>query len=338
MPTLNEVAQKAGVSTATVSKVLSNTPYFSEATRQKVMQAVEELGYRPNLAARALSKGKTHVIGVVFPYIYDRVFTDPLVQRILEGVEGECSQRGYNLLLSTPQLAAQGPDENYLRLLHSGYVDGLVALDNVPVASVLEPARARNVPAVAIGYQPHAYYVHSDDHQGGQGLMEYILGLGHRHIGVITVRDGLNYSIRQRIAGLQTAAEAAGLNFAELPQIEGRFSLASGAECARTLLEQHPQITALACMNDRMALGALHYAREAGIAVPAALSVVGYDDISSAQHAVPPLTTINQQALQLGRMATRMLFELLDQTEPASVVLPTELIIRASAAPPVVQK
>ncbi|MBN8618508.1 MAG: LacI family DNA-binding transcriptional regulator, partial [Anaerolineae bacterium] len=108
MPTLQDVAQKAGVSTATVSKVLSNTPYVSETTRLKVMEAVNELGYTPNLAARGLSSGKTHIIAVVFPYMYEAFFTDPLVLLILQGIEGECTQRGYNILLSTPRLRANG--------------------------------------------------------------------------------------------------------------------------------------------------------------------------------------------------------------------------------------
>src|SRR5688500_214917 len=96
VPTLSQVAARAGVSTATVSKVLSNTPYFTEETRQKVMHAVEELGYMPNLAARALSKGRTHIIAVVFPYVYDAAFSDPLTQLILEGIESECFANGYN--------------------------------------------------------------------------------------------------------------------------------------------------------------------------------------------------------------------------------------------------
>src|SRR5215207_9299732 len=103
MPTLQDVAKKAGVSTATVSKVLSNTPYVSDATKAKVLEAVEALGYRPNLAARALSSGKTHIIAVVFPYIFDAIFKDPLVMAILEGVESVCTEQHYNILLSTPR-------------------------------------------------------------------------------------------------------------------------------------------------------------------------------------------------------------------------------------------
>src|SRR5688500_16069914 len=151
MPTLQDVAQKAGVSVATVSKVLSNRPYFTEETRDKVMLAVRELGYTPNFAARALSTGRTGIIGVVFPYIFDAIFKDPLTMQILEGIESECKLRNYNLLLSTPHLTEEGTDDNYRQLVHSGYMDGIIALDNVPKASVVTPIDQTRTPVIAIG-------------------------------------------------------------------------------------------------------------------------------------------------------------------------------------------
>src|SRR5690606_4338433 len=151
MPTLQDVAKRAGVSTATVSKVLSNTPYFTEETRLKVMAAVDELGYLPHLGARALSMGKTHIVAVVFPYIYDAIFKDPLVMQILEGIESESTQRGYNLLLSTPRLSKDGPDLHFQQMIRSGYLDGMIAIDNVPLASVAKSAYDRKIPHVVIG-------------------------------------------------------------------------------------------------------------------------------------------------------------------------------------------
>jgi DNA-binding LacI/PurR family transcriptional regulator len=334
MTTLAKVAKRAGVSIATVSKVLSNTPYFTEETRQKVMLAVEELGYVPNLAGRALSTGKTHIIALVFPYVYDTIFTDPLVQHILEGVEAESSSQGYNLLLSTPQVSPSGPDDNYLRLLQSGYIEGVVALDNVPTTSVLAPAREKKIPSVAIGYWEHEFSVVSNDHLGGEQIMEHLIELGHRDIGIITVAEDLNYSISQRMEGLRSACTANGIDFDSLPQQEGDFSIESGATCASKLLEQFPDLTAIIGLNDRMALGAMQKARQMGRTIPDDLSIVGYDDIPNAQYSVPPLTTINQQAPELGRIATRMLFDLINGGQPASVILPTELILRESSAQP----
>jgi DNA-binding LacI/PurR family transcriptional regulator len=334
MPTLEDVARKAGVSTATVSKVLSNTPYFTEATRAKVMQAVKDVGYVPNLAARALSSGKTGIIAVVFPYVYDSIFTDPLVLRIIEGIEAECSQRGYNLLLSAPRLVEGADDDHYLKLIQSGYMDGVIALDNVPFASVLEPVMKKGIPAVNIGYRACDFSVRSDDYSGGFQLMEHILQLGHRKIGIITVPTNLNFTIGRRMDGLRDAALAAGVQFEYLPQAEGDFSVAGGADCAASLLQQHPDLTALIGLNDRMAMGAIQQAHRLGKRVPEQLTIVGYDDIPTAAIMVPSLTTINQQALTLGYEACRMLFEVLNGQSPESRVIPVELVVRGSSAPP----
>lgn len=334
MTTLSEVAKRAGVSIATVSKVLSNTPYFTEETRQRVMQAVEELGYVPNLAARALAAGKTQIIGVVFPYIYDTVFTDPLVQHMLQGIEAECTQRHYNMLLSTPRVTDEKLDEPYLRLLGSGYLDGVVALDNVPTTSVLAPARERNLAAVSIGYGDHPYYVRSDDWHGGQVSMAHLLELGHRHIGVIGVPEALNTAINGRLRGYAAACDAAGVDYATLPKADGDFSMLSGARSTQQLLSQHPDLTALICVNDRMALGAIQQAQAMGHSVPQSLSVVGYDDIPAARMFAPALTTVNQHAPLLGHKAMQMLFRLMAGEPVEPLVMVTDLVVRDSTAAP----
>lgn len=334
MPTLQDVARHAGVSTATVSKVLSNTPYFTEETRLKVMQAVEELGYVPNLAARALSKGKTQIIAVVFPYIYDAIFTDPLVLRILEGIEAEATQHGYNLLLSTPRLTADGPDAHYRRLIQSGYIDGVIALDNVPVASVIKPLRKKKIPHVVIGYHESAYSVCSDDYSGGRQLMEYVLDLGHTRIGIITVPTDMNYALNERVRGLQSVATERGIDMTRMPTAYGDFSVVSGIHGAAELLGLDQDLTALICLNDRMAMGAIQHIVQSGRRVPQDISVAGYDDIPTAATFSPPLTTVNQHAPEQGQMAAQLLFAILNQKTPTPVLLPVTLIPRSSAAAP----
>jgi LacI family transcriptional regulator len=334
MPTLQDVAHRAGVSTATVSKVLSNTPYFTDQTRAKVMQAVEELGYVPHLAARALSKGKTRIIAVVFPYLYDTLFSDPLVLRILEGIESETSRQGYNILLSTPRLNARGPDSHYKQLIQSGYIDGVIALDNVPFASVLDPVRKRGIPAVAIGYYGTDFRVVSDDVSGGFQLMTHVLGLGHRRVGIITVPFNIHYSIQHRIAGLRAGAEAVGVDFDAFPQVDGDFSTDSGEAGAAKLLDAHPDLTAIISLNDRMAMGAILAVRNRGREVPRDVTIVGYDDIPIAATISPPLTTIDQQAPELGRSAMRMLLDVFGNHSPELVKMPTRLIVRQSSAAP----
>lgn len=332
MTTLQRVAERAGVSTATVSKVLSNTPYFTEETRRKVMEAVEELGYVPNLAARALSTGKTHIIAIVFPQVFDAIFTDPFMLHLLEGVEAECRQRGYNMLMSTPQFSTYGFDPHYQALIQSGYAEGIVALDNIPARSILEIAHEKGIPAVGIGYHDNPYHVRSNDISGGTQLMQHVLELGHRNIGIISVAEELNFAIRRRLTGLRMAAEKFNVDIEALPKVEGDFSINSGAEAAAKLLQAYPEMTAMICLNDRMAMGAIQQARTAGRSIPDDLTIVGYDDIPSAAVFAPPLTTINQQAPELGRFAARMLFEILEGKEPEPVNVPPQLMVRQSSS------
>lgn len=332
MATLAEVAKKAGVSTATVSKVLSNTPYFSEETRQKVMAAVHQLGYVPNLAGRALSSGKTHIIAVVFPRVYDTLASDPFTQHILVGIEEECSARGYNLLLSMPRLSPDGPDDNYERLIRSGYLDGIVALDNVPVSSVFEAIHAFKIPAVSIGYGEHDVFVRSDDAAGARQLMAYVISQGHRHIGILTVPEELHMSIGERMTQFREVAHAHGVKIRA--EYYGDFSIQSGAAAMHNLIADHPEISAVVCINDRMAFGAIQEAHRQGLTVPYDISVAGYDDIPMAALIAPPLTTISQNGPEIGRTATQLLFQILEGEQPESVTLPPELIIRQSVAPP----
>lgn len=337
MPTLQDVAKYAGVSIATVSKVLSNTPYFTEETRDKVMRAVEALGYTPNLAARALSSGKTHIIAVVFPYIYDAIFTDPLVMQILEGIEAVCNGSGYNLLLSTPRLTAQGPDANFIQLVRSGYLDGLIAIDNVPLASVAAVSAERGIPTTVIGYVPAQYYVRSDDHDGGKQLVHHVTSLGHREIGLITVPDNMNFAVNERLLGVREGLAEAGIPFDPKRIFLGDYSSTSGALACQKLLDAYPQVTAIICMNDRMAIGAIQHLTSVGRRVPDDVTVVGYDDIALSSVFTPQLTTISQQASALGEIATRMLFDILGGQTPEPVVIPVELMIRGSSGIPAQQ-
>jgi DNA-binding LacI/PurR family transcriptional regulator len=332
MPTLEDVAKRAGVSTATVSKVLSNTPYFTENTREKVMRAVKELGYVPNLAARALAAGKTRIIAVIFPYVFEAIFTDPLTMNILHGIEAKCSLHSYNMLLSTPRLTADGADENYIHLVQSGYFDGAIALDSYPVASALKPIHARGIPAVTIGYHESKHWVRPDDELGGQLLMIHVLEFGHRRIGIIAVPEDMHFCIPLRMAGIRAAAQPEGLDVSLLPIAYGDWSIPSGERGAKDLLAEHPDLTALVCLNDRMAIGAIQAARELGRHVPRDLTVVGFDNIPNAALFAPPLTTIDQHAAELGKTAARMLFNILAGGNPESIKQPVSLVIRESSA------
>lgn len=334
MPTLQDVARKAGVSTATVSKVLSNTPYFTEATREKVLRAVAEVGYVPNLAARALSNGRTNVIAFVFPYLQEGIFEDPNILRILEGVEAACRERGLNILLASPRVNGDDPDAHYRQLVQSGYVDGFIVFDPLPFASALEDIRKRGLPAVGITHRPTEHFIVEDDYEGGRALMAHLLALGHRRIALIAVSPSLHFGVQKRLAGMRAAVEAVGLDFDALPLVEGDFSTVSGTKAAEHLLTAHPELTAYVALNDRMAMGAIQAVRARGWRVPADVSVVGYDDIPMAAWFAPSLTTVNQQAYSIGQRATQMLDQILNHDIPESACIPAQLVIRESSAAP----
>lgn len=331
MPTLTDVAAHAGVSIATVSKVIGNKPYVSEETRARVKEAIAAVGYVPNLAARALSSGKTNIIALVFPRVFDAVFTDPFVQHILEGVEAACIDTGYNLLLSTPSVAEAEPDARYATLLESGYVDGIIAVDNVPKHSVAAQAIEKGIPTVVIGYGHNVVCVRSDDYHGAFELMQHLLTLGHRQIGIIAVDETLNHAIPPRLKGFADALAAFDIELSTLPRCDGDFSIPSGNACAQRLLQKHAELTALVCINDRMALGALQAARSMNRDIPNDLSITGYDDIPMAQVCDPPLTTVNQQAPLLGEMAIRKLLKLMDGKTPKPEIIPARLVVRKTS-------
>lgn len=334
MPTLQDVAKRAGVSTATVSKVLSNTPYVSEATRMKVLQAVAELDYRPNLAARALSSGKTNIVAVVFPYIYDAIFKDPHVMSLLEGVEMVTSQQEYNLLLSTPRFKDGQLDANYQQLIRSGYIEGIIAIDNVPIASAAQVAGESGIPTVVIGHHEAAYTVHSNDYLGGRLLASHVFELGHRNIGIISVPEDINYALTARLRGVQSVAEDYDIVSESLSIVNSNLSILGGQQATDTLLQLQPSLTAIIALNDRMAMGAIQYLQSQNYRVPQDISVVGYDNLAITSLFTPRVTTIDQQAINLGQTAARLLFDVLANREPSSVVLSPELIVRDSASAP----
>jgi len=336
MPTIQDVAKLAGVSTATVSKVLSNTPYFTEETRQKVMVAVDELQYRPNLAARALSSGKTSVIAVVFPYIYDTIFKDPHVMSILQGIETVLTSNEYHILLSTPRLTDDGPEENYVRLIRGGFIDGVIAIDNVPLASVAVEPRKMGLPVVVVGYHESEYVVRNDDFAGGKMQLEHVLSLGHKNIALIIVPPKNNYAINARLDGIRAHARAIGLDIDATPTAYSDFSTEGGAKATAEIMRDAPDTTAIIALNDRMAMGAVQQLQTMGYRVPEDVSVVGYDNLDVSGLFTPTLTTIDQDANQLGENAAQLILDVLDDDKTdfahENITVPS-LVQRASSAP-----
>ena len=176
MATIKEVAQRAQVSVATVSKVLTNTPYVGEDTRARVLKAIEELAYTPNFTARALSKKLTYNIGVVFPYYNERLFNDAYFLTILEGIEEVCTDQDYNLLISVPRIPLE-QSLQYNRIMHSGYLDGLIALEILPDDPIFKSHDKLDYPCIAVGYHPltsHINAIYPDNFSGAKALASFI--------------------------------------------------------------------------------------------------------------------------------------------------------------------
>ncbi len=336
MANIYDVARLAKVSTATVSKVLSNTPYVSTPTKERVLEAVKQLEYAPSLAARGLSGNRTYVIGLVIPYDPDYLFSDPFLLQVIRGVEGAANDSDYNVLIS---MAKQSDQRSaYTRLLRTGYVDGAITVETFEGDVGRGALEERGLARVSIGYRdgikpPNS--VHADDYEGGYEAVKYLLDLGHRRIGVISGPANMGAMIERR-RGVTAALAEYGLSLNRHTVTYGDFTLESGYEGGTKLLEADPRPTAIFAMNDRMAVGVMRRARELGLTIPTDLSLIGFDDVPLTVAVEPALTTIRQPSVEIGRVATQKLFEMISneikQFEP--ITLPIELIARGSTTPP----
>lgn len=335
MATIDEVAERAGVARGTVSKVLTGTYYVSQRTREKVMRAAEELGYRPNLAARALSKGRTFVVGLLIPYDPDQLFADPHLLDLIRGVESAANERDYNVLLSTAH-RPNDPTSAYSRVLRSHYVDGMIVIEGPNMGLVIDHLRDQPSPWVVSGYVAdidQAFCVHADDHAITGTLAEHLLALGHTQIGVIS-SDPRPISFDERLRGFADTVKARGLHENALSVTYGDMSVESGHAAAARIWDTAPRPTAIWALNDRMALGALQWAQQQGLRVPEDISIAGFDDIAAAALSNPPLTTVRLPSHREGQEAIALLFQMMDGIDaPSEILVPTDLIVRKSTGP-----
>jgi len=329
---INDVAKSAGVSTATVSRVLSNAAVVAPATRRRVMVAVERLGYAPNATAKNLRMLRTRRLLVTVPDI-----SRPLFSLILQGIEETAHAEGYAVLLGDTQYD-QGREERYA--LQAKEADGLTFLGrrlSKGVEGIVKSNVERRAPVVnALGFVPQLGIpsVQIDNKAAAVEAMEHLYRLGHRHIGLVT-GPALSYVSAQRLLG---ARERAKKEQAErhLVVMNGDFSIDSGVVAGERLLGRKQPPTAIFCFNDEMAMGVIHTARRRKMRIPDDLSVVGVDDIRHARYTDPPLTTVAQPMRQMGENAVRVLLGILNggNGAPEQVTLPHTLVVRASTAPP----
>ncbi len=338
--TLATVADAVGVSRMTVSNAFNRPDQVSPELRERVLAAAHELGYSgPDPVARTLSRGETGSVGLVLDYALTRAFTDPATVQFLHGVAAGCEERGRGLSL-VPRI--EGRDA---ALVQNALVDGFI-LYCVPESDPrLDAVRGRRLPYVRVDFTPDPTQlgVNVDDEGSTRAVAEHLTALGHRRFGIVLGHDAQgttgpqaeavawHYVEASRLAGWRAGIEAAGVDWSTVPvaSAPGKDRDTGHAAGAR-LLDRAERPTAIVALSDQLALGVLDAATERGIAVPAELSVAGFDDVPEAALATPPLTTVRQPHNRKGSEAVRLLLE---APASGSVVLPTELVVRASTAP-----
>ncbi len=334
--TIKDVAARAGVSYQTVSRVINNQSGVTEMTRSKVEQAIEALDYRPNLAARALPRRRSHIIGLIVPYEADYLFRDPHLLAQISGIDAEANAQGYNLLLSTAGGADTGL-EAYERFIRNQVADGALVIETPALREGNQLLTQHKYPYVCLGYNlgnPSAYFVHIDDKTGAITATRHLLEKGHRRIGVI---NGPFFNevawLKERLDGYRQALAEANIPFDPTLVVSGDYSRHSGQQATEQLLALSPPPTAIFAFNDRMAMGAIWAIRAAGLRIPHEMAVVGFDDIPTAADFTPSLTTVKQPGKKLGQVATQILFKLIagEPVEQRETILPAELIVRQSS-------
>lgn len=329
-----DVAKRAGVSRTTVSFVLNSVKAanISEETRQRVLSAVEELGYAPDAAAQALASGRTQTIGMVFrsnPYIT----ADLAHMQIIEGLMAVARRSGVRLLIDSVTQAETA--DTYVQLTRTKRIDGLILSDPRVDDVALRDLVSDGFPIVLLGRLPDvkACSIEFDNRGGARAAAEHLLAQGHSRIGFIGYSPLAFTGVAERLHGYQEALAAAGLAFDETLVRYGDCSPGSGFAATMSLLAAPNAPTALFVTSDVLAFGALAAIHARGLAIPGDVAVVGFDDNPLAQFATPPLTTMRVSFEDMGRRAGKMLLDrIFDNVEPGrEVLLAAELIIRASS-------
>lgn len=331
--TMAEIAREAGVSTTTVSKVLNQLPGVGDKTRARIQQLIDQNDYVQNHAARHLRKGQSGLIDLVFMRLeggYDL--------GIMHGIQDVLEKSGHRLVVFATN-EDESTEQLWLRRLLDQSGDGVLLLLPYERVGIADALMAQRIPFVAIGdrNEPTAAFptIGSTIWLGGYTATEYLISLGHRRIGIITGPLHLTTS-RARLAGYREALEQAGIPVDPTLIREGSYLLGDGISQTNALLDLPDPPTALFAGNDAQAAGVYQALYKRNIRIPDAMSVIGFDDVSYTAQMSPPLTTIRQPLVEMGRVAANMLLRLIagQPLDSNHVELSTSLIIRESCAAP----
>lgn len=329
-PGLEKIAQLAGVSKSTVSRVINDQPNVNPQTRERVLKIIREVNYRPNRAARALVTQHTRVLSVVIPQALASTFTDPYFPGLIQSISLTANQHDYAIMLWIGD-SAEEEGRFCDRILDNSFFDGVLIASAVDDDPLLRRLAGTSVPHVLIGppQQGVRNYVDVDNRNAACQAVSHLIKLGYRRIATITgvLRLG---AARARLQGYRDALCSAGIEIDERLIVEGHYDELSGYQ---RMLELLPLgIDAVFCASDVMAFGALRAAADSGLSVPRDVAIVGFDDIPITPINQPALTTVRQPIAELGSKATEMLIRLIEGVplEQPAVVLPAHLIIRST--------
>lgn len=329
---IKDIAREAGVSTATVSHVINQTKYVTDETKEKVQQAIEKFNYQPNAHAQMLAKGRSNIIGLLVSDI-----SNPFFPEIVKGIEAAVNDLGFNLILLNTNYDAKRAIENVRRLIQLK-VAGIIFMTAEFDSAFIDEVAGKKISVVFhdLGkVDENMSNVSLDYATGIQEAVDHLVSLGHENIAHIAGSSRI-YSGEVR---KQAFLDAMRSHFpdSQSPKVyEGNFRLEGGRLAASEILAEDALPTAVVVANDLMALGAMQEFKAAGLSVPKDVSIVGFDDITYASLASPPLTTIVSPRLEIGRRAVEALMLTLDKPHQpgAEILIRTHLIIRGSTAPP----
>lgn len=331
-PTQADIARHAGVSTATVSRVLNRSPLVREEVRQLVEAAIADVGYYPDGAARALASNRTFTVGAVIPTLNNAVFASGI-----NAFEAHLQEAGYTLLVTVSSYEAANEELQVRRLLERG-VEGVLLVGNAHAQVVYETlTRSRTAYVNTWAFDPS--YGHPNvgfsNWKAARSVVDHLAGLGHRRIGMIAGITASNDRAADRYHAVRDRLAELGLDLDARSSMEIPYSIEEGRAALAGLLERDALPDALICGNDVIALGILFEAQRRGIDIPGRLSLVGFDDLPLTKHVSPALTTVAVPAVRMGTLAAQGLLAAIETGGlPESVELDAPLVVRETTAPP----
>ncbi|MBI5961890.1 MAG: LacI family DNA-binding transcriptional regulator [Chloroflexi bacterium] len=331
MPNLIDIARQAGVAPITVSRVINNSGYVSQPTRERVEAVVKELGYVPNTIARGLRSKRTHTLALIVTDI-----TNPYFTSMARGVEDVAEANDYTVIYSNTD-ESETKEKKYANMLAQRRVDGVLLVPSCGNANTIKFFEANHINVVVLDRRISGVetdIVYSDSKNGAYRLTKLLIGLGHKRIAIIAGSQGVSTS-EDRVLGYQQALSEAGLDDTELVYY-GAFNEQSGYQLANQAMTQNPKLTAIFGGNNFVAVGAIKALHNLGLDVPGDVSVVSFDDLPEFMFMKPFLTVARQHAYEMGQMAAELLLKRISGELPQGhreLILPIEIIVRESVGP-----